>query len=165
MDGHSAVGCGETDGGDGQVGNDRQAKDVGCTYTGDCRDVTRFATRSEVQNLQFRFPQSPNPNFSMGFRSEDLLNQTLNRRSGSGSNPVLTVREPDRGQSSHRCWETAKKMVSTLVSCDGTCDGTNRIQTTVIKPVEHDRCVDEKNDRGRLERPISHKLELRIYLH
>jgi len=36
----------------------------------------------------------------MGFRSGDLLDQTPNRRLGSGSNPVLKVREPDRGQSS-----------------------------------------------------------------
>ena len=77
------------------MGDAGRAKDE-CTYTGDCRAVTRFTTRSEVR---FRFPQSPNLNFSMGFRSEDLLDWTLNRRSGSGSNQVLEVREPDHGQS------------------------------------------------------------------
>ena len=44
------------------------------------------------------------------------------------------------------------------VSCD---DGTNRIQTTAIKPVtEHDRWTHEKNGGARLERTISRKLEL-----
>ena len=63
------------------------------------RRSPRFAGRFRVQNLRFRFHQSPNLNTSMEFRSEDLVDRTPNRQSGSGSNPVLEVREPDRGQS------------------------------------------------------------------
>jgi len=39
----------------------------------------------------------------MGFRSDRLADRTLNLRSGPGLNPVLAVREPDRGQS-RLCW-------------------------------------------------------------
>jgi hypothetical protein len=63
--------------------------------------VPRFGRRSEVQNLGFGFHWCPNLNISMGFRSGDLLDRTLNPRLGSGPNPVLEVREPDRSQSIH----------------------------------------------------------------
>ena len=59
----------------------------------------RFTRRFRVQNLRFRFHQSLNLNTSMGFRSKDLMDQTPNCWSGSGSNPVLEVQEPDCGQS------------------------------------------------------------------
>jgi hypothetical protein len=65
--------------------------------------VPRFATRFKVRNLRFGFHQCPNPNISMGFRSGDLVDRTLNPRLGSGPNPVLEVREPDRSQSNYKC--------------------------------------------------------------
>ena len=60
----------------------------------------RFGRRFKVQNIRSGFNQSPNTNFSMRSRSGNLLDCTPNHRSGPGSNPVLEVQEPDRGQSS-----------------------------------------------------------------
>ena len=65
----------------------------------DCRYITSFIRRFEVQNLWSRFRQSLNMNLFMGVQSRDLLDQTLNHRLGSGLNPVLEVQELDRGQS------------------------------------------------------------------
>ena len=64
-----------------------------------CQWSVRFAMRFDVRNLRSRFDQSLNTNLWMGFRSANLLDWTLNHWSGSGSNLVLAVWEPDHEQS------------------------------------------------------------------
>ena len=61
----------------------------------------RRAAEVQGSNRRFGFREWSNSNISVGFRFGDLLDRTLNPWLGSGSNPVLKVREPDRSQSIH----------------------------------------------------------------